>query len=107
MITRIRPFQTLFVLLALTGILSAQTLTVPNGALTVGDSIPISYSNPAMPGKKVTVTIDDGAFPTPNTVQIVIQLDASGNGSTQWIVPAWELATFNAPAVPEETRPIG
>lgn len=99
-------FQSLFALVALNAALSAQTLTIPTGPLSNGETIVITYSNPSMAGKKITVDIDDGAFPTPNNAKIEIQLDANGNGKAAWLVAAWELAKFNAPDVPEQVRVI-
>lgn len=106
MSSRFRPFHGLCAFVVLSAALAAQTLSVPNGVLTPGDTITIGYSNPALAGQKVTVKIDDGGVPSPQTSTVEIMLDASGNGTAPWTVPVWELARFNAPGAPEQTRAI-
>jgi hypothetical protein len=85
------------VLGVLAGSVSAQaTLTVNPSPLTTGGTAHISYSNPGAPGAIVLVDIEGPKFPTPVVVQVEIQLDSNGNGSTKWPVPDWGFARFYA-----------
>ena len=83
---------------------SAQQMTVTAGVLRQGQSVDITYSDPARPLGVIVVTIDDGAYPVPNIVEVVIHLDARGNGTAVWTVPGWLNAAFNANGVREQTR---
>ena len=52
-------------------------------------------------GQTVVVDIDNGMTRNKLTATVEILLDASGNGSATWTVPAWTMAKFNAPGVAE------
>ena len=91
---------TLVLLAALAG-----TLTIPDGPFQVGQVVKITYDNPAMAGKTVTVSMNDGAIPVPKRAGIEIKLDKNGKGSTSWTIPAWEGAFIHGPAgEPVQTR---
>ena len=81
------------------------TIGVPTTA-TVGQDITITYSNPNAAGQTITVTIDDGGFPTPTVQTVTIQLDANGEGSVKWRVPNWLSAKFNAMGAHEKLMTI-
>lgn len=85
---------------------SAQTLTLGSNRLTAGQTLTISYTDSSRAFGEVVVIVDDGEFPQPNRIEIVIRLDGNGKGTTTWTVPAWSRANFNAPKVSEQSRPI-
>jgi hypothetical protein len=75
--------------------LLAQQLTVPAGVAS-GAEIPIQYTNAAMAGKRVVITAT-GGNPT-TTVEIIMTLDAQGQGATGWTAPpGWTTAYLSAP----------
>lgn len=80
-------------------------ITVPATA-NVGDSITISYSNPALAGQKVTIRVDNGGYPDLITVEYEIQLDQDGKGSIDWLVLDWWLVNINAPGALQATVAI-
>ncbi len=82
------------------------SLSVSPDVLAAGGTATISYSNPAMAGQVIVVDIDDGMRPNTQRRQVEIRLDESGKGTAVWPVPAWDLANFNAPGVPEVGCPI-
>jgi hypothetical protein len=83
----------------------AQTLTVPD-VLIAGSEVTISYSG-GSPGGTITVRIDGPQLPVPQTVELDIELDQNGNGSTTWRVPLlWVYARFSAPGIDEFMRMI-
>ncbi len=90
---------------ALAGTATSQSLSV-DYSLSPGDKANISYSDPSRAGQTITVDIDDGTFPVPETDSVQITLDAAGNGSTTWDVEDWDQANFNAPGVPTVNRRI-
>jgi hypothetical protein len=92
---------------ALTAAADAQAgLKVTPRCPNAGETVSIEYSNPARAGQWVTVHIDDGGNP-PTCESVSILLDAGGNGSAPWVVPAWCYASFNAPDVAEVSIFIG
>lgn len=80
----------------------AQTLTVPK-APVIGQGITIGYSDPGRAGETITIEIDNG-YPIPIVIELQVTLDENGNGSIEWMVPAWMGGNFNAPGVHEESR---
>lgn len=87
---------------------SAQaTMSVSGGAvLTAGDTVQITYQNPAKTNGSVVIRIDDGAFPNPTYVELTVHLGKDGKGTVSWVVPAWWCASFNADGVKEINRAI-
>ena len=85
---------------------SAQKLTVTAGPLQVGQTIEITYSNPALANGEIVVTIDSGPGPNAERIEVSIKLDAGGKGSTTWTVPDWWQAHFNVDGAKEVTRAI-
>jgi hypothetical protein len=79
----------------------APSLSVNPSCLTQGGSATLSYSNPAMAGQTVVIDIDNGMVRRRETTSVEIVLDAKGNGTALWTVPAWDFAKFNAPGVAE------
>ncbi len=59
----------------------AQTMTVPKDP-TVGQTITIGYSDPGRAGATITVTIDNGGFPSKIVVEKEITLD--GRATAAW-----------------------
>ena len=84
----------------------AQTLTVSPDPLQQGQNASINYSDPNRAGETITIEVDNGMVINPKTDTIEITLDSSGNGSTQWRVPDWDMANFNAAGVNEQGFPI-
>jgi hypothetical protein len=74
------------------------TLSVSPDTLLAGDEATIQFSNPAMAGQKITITITSGDPARPETQTIRITLDEDGKGSAQWDVPSWNSALFSAPS---------
>ena len=85
---------------------AAQRLTLPNGALTPGAQITIHYADPQRANQVIVLDVDDGGYPKPATVQLLLELDRRGRGSVRWEVPAWEGVRVNAPGVVEAARPV-
>lgn len=85
---------------------SAATLSVNPGVLTKGSQATIRYVNPAMANQTVVIDIDNGARRNGIVLHVEIHLDAKGEGTCGWTVPAWFGANFNAPGVGEVTCPI-
>ena len=83
-------------------------ITVEPDPLTSGEDATITYGSGAdAAGDTITVEIDDGGQPTPQTDTVTIELDGSGAGTGTWEVPAgWGLANFNVSGCPEVTRLI-
>ena len=85
---------------------SAQgTISVPDRLLE-GSTVTIGFSDPDRANQTVIIEIDDGSLPTPNTQELVIHLDANGNGTAEWTVPNWDWASFNTKGAQEVTRGI-
>lgn len=97
----------LFGLALLTANASAQEMSVnPGNYLQAGSTATITYSDPGRANQQITVTVM-GGFPVPTVQEVVIQLDAKGNGTGTWTVEAaWRGAHFNAPGVKEIALPI-
>ena len=85
---------------------AAQRLTLPEGALTPGKQITIHYADPQRAGQVIVLELDDGGYPRPTIVQLVMDLDRRGRGSVRWQVPAWEGVRVNAPGADEAARPV-
>lgn len=81
-------------------------MTVAESVLTQGSSATITYSNPALAGQAVIIHVDNGLRRNPLTATIELQLDENGVGTAVWVVPAWDMAKFNAPNVPEIGRMV-
>lgn len=79
------------------------SLTVDGDVLKAGTSVQVSYSNPGMAGQTVVIDVDNGMRRNTQVSTIEVTLDANGHGSAMWNVPAWMVANFNAPGVPEVT----
>lgn len=93
-------------LLFAVSVLAQGSISVNPGVLRAGDSATINYSNPNRAGQVVLIEIDNGSRRTPQTATIEIHLDANGNGSASWAVPAWMVAKFNAPDAAEVSCPV-
>ncbi len=92
--------------LVLGPVLAAQaTLTISPKPPTAGTVAIVTYSNPALHGQTVTVTIDNGGSPA-SVQTLQITLDADGNGSKGWLVPWWTWASLNAPGVVQQNTSI-
>lgn len=84
-----------------------QSMSVtPGTSLSPGSTAKIAYSNPAKANQSVTVLVI-GGFPIPTIQEVVIELDAKGNGQAAWVVSStWRNATFSAPGVVDLIVPI-
>lgn len=96
----------LFVPLFLAGLSAAQEIKVPDGPLQVGQNITINISDPSRANGSIIVTIDNGDPTNPEKVDVVVKLDAAGNGTTNWTVQDWWGANFNAPGAKQVTRMV-
>lgn len=85
----------------------AQSMSVtPGTSLTPGSTAKIAYSNPSKANQTITVLVV-GGFPVPTIQEVVIELDAKGNGQGSWVVSStWRNATFSAPGVTDIGIPI-
>ncbi|MFQ5505853.1 MAG: hypothetical protein ACE5F1_13815 [Planctomycetota bacterium] len=59
---------------------------------SVGQEVEISFDNPGLANKTVTIEITDGGT---GHDSITIDLDGDGKGSTTWEVPAWHGFTLS------------
>lgn len=85
---------------------ATQSLSVtPGNGLTTGATATIAYDNPSRANQTIVVTVS-GGFPVLTTIEITIQLDASGKGSAKWVVLAWVSAHFDAPDTHTVTEAI-
>jgi hypothetical protein len=91
-------------LVSMTTTLAAQSLTIDRDVLTQGSTTEVSYSDPSRAGKTIVVVVSDGGV-IPSTQNIYIALDANGNGSVIWEVPAWSEASFTPPSGKDITLP--
>lgn len=83
------------------GLQAQASLTVNPSTLTAGGTATISYADPSKAGETVVVQIDNGGYPSLVVDEVLIDLDANGNGSATWHVPSdWWSATFQAPDAP-------
>lgn len=82
------------------------TLSVSPGVLTAGDEATIRYSDPAMAGQRIVVTIAKSVGDRREAVTVTITLDADGNGSATWLVPNWDSAVFSAPGAADVRRAV-
>ena len=72
-------------------------LTVtPEGVVTAGEEVTVTYSDPSRAGRTIMVLIDNGGS-DPEWDYVVIDLDERGTGSTTWRVPEWFSVVFTAP----------
>lgn len=96
-----RPLAAALLSFLATGV-AAQTLTIsPGTTVQAGALVTFNYSNPGLPNRTVVVQITGGIPPT--TYDVVIVLDANGNGSGTWTVPAgWRKGYVNAPGCAEQ-----
>lgn len=77
-------------------------------ALTAGGQANVSYKDPSRAGQTVLVEIENSDPLNPLYDYVLIELDASGEGSGDWDVPegGWGSARFLAPAAPPKTFPV-
>lgn len=100
--TLVRPLAALFAFTLVNLSLVAQTMTIsPGGTVRVGDTVTITYHDPAKAGSTVMVEIGYNVNP-PVLVVIPIVLDASGEGSGTWVAARTRRAFVTAPDVPEQ-----
>lgn len=96
----IRTLSLITTLTCLSVGLSAQELSVNPDQLTAGGKAEVSYSDPDMAGKDITVEIDNGSVLDPRSDYVKITLDEEGNGKAEWDVPDsehWMGANFTGP----------
>ena len=86
--------------------LLAQSMSVTPDPLVQGGTATIQYSNPALANTIVTIHIDNGMRRGTVTATVEILLDEKGDGTGSWTVPAWFMANFNGPSVPEVGFPV-
>ena len=96
----------LFVPLFVAGLVAAQQIKVPDGPLQVGKTIEITVNDPSRANGSIVVTIENSDPTNSEKLEVEIKLDASGNGASQWTVPDWIGAAFNAPGCKEVTRAV-
>jgi hypothetical protein len=77
------------------------SMSVSSDVLAAGASVTVSYSNTALAGQTIVVSVDNGMPRNTQTASIEIVLDGNGSGSATWTVPSWFMAKFNAPGVAE------
>lgn len=81
---------------------AAQKFIVP-ATLTAGTSVSVGVNDPSRANQTITVTIDGGPGTSPETIKV--QLDGSGNGSSNWTVNStWDIANFNSGTMGQVSR---
>ena len=84
----------------------AQQMTInPEDSLKEGENCEIRYSDPAKANQTVVVKVTSGGS-EPVQIELFVNLDRNGEGSVNWTVADWRVASFSAPDVPAETLPI-
>ncbi len=105
MLSFARLGQSVLAIVVFAGAAAAQgTLTVPQGVLISGTTVSIGFCDPDRAGDVVTIDIHDGH----GVIETLdVQLDESGCGSVDWVVPfGIDIAEFVADDGTAATRPV-
>ena len=70
--------------------------TASPSPVPAGDQLEICFTNPALAGTKVTITLDNGEG---QSASVDIDLNSEGYGCTSWTVPStgWDIVKMNQP----------
>lgn len=77
----------------------AQTLTLDQAKLTHGKPVNVTFQDSSRAGQTVVIEIVSGGI-VPKRDVLSITLDQDGEGSSSWVTPPWNTASFQGPGAP-------